>query len=145
MRRYRFPLAGACLFLFLCPPAHGQTPSKAPCGDPKKTAEDKEPIAIVEIGTATSWNLSGGAATFAPSLAAEVTPIENYEASANGAMGLFIRRDEKVYRRRLGTHDLNRLFPSSRLREYWPLDGGLRQYIQSLLVPCEHPSFVPCY
>jgi hypothetical protein len=78
MRRYGFPLAGACLFLSLCPPAHGQTPSKALCGDPKKPAEDKEPIAIVEIGAATSWNLSGGAATFAPSLAAELTPIENW-------------------------------------------------------------------
>ena len=26
-----FTLTGACLFLFLCPPAHGQTSSKAPC------------------------------------------------------------------------------------------------------------------
>src|SRR4029077_12402369 len=78
MRLFVFTLAGACLFLFFCPPAHGQTASKAPCGDPKKAAEDKDPIAIVELGAATSWNLSGGAATFAPNLAAEVTPIENW-------------------------------------------------------------------
>src|ERR1700739_1673264 len=77
MRLYVFMLAGACLFLFLCLPAHGQTSSKAPCGDPKKAAGDKDPIAIVELGAATSWNLSG-AATFAPNLAAEVTPIENW-------------------------------------------------------------------
>jgi hypothetical protein len=44
-----FTLTGACLFLFLCPPAHGQTSAKAPCGDPKKAAEDKDPIAIVEL------------------------------------------------------------------------------------------------
>jgi hypothetical protein len=75
---YVFTLMGTCLFLFLCPHAHGQTSSKAPCGDPQKAAEDKDPIAIVELGAATSWNLSGGAATFAPNLAAEVTPIENW-------------------------------------------------------------------
>jgi hypothetical protein len=45
MRLYVFTLTGACLFLFLCPPAHGQTSSKAPCGDPQKAAEDKDPIA----------------------------------------------------------------------------------------------------
>jgi hypothetical protein len=78
MRLYVFTLAGACLFQFLCPPAHGQTSAKAPCGDPQKAADDKDPIVIVELGAATSWNFSGGAATFAPNLAAEVTPIENW-------------------------------------------------------------------
>ena len=73
MRLYMLTLAGACLFLLLCLTAHGQTSSKAPCGDPQKDAE-----AIVELGAATSWNLSGGPATFAPNLAAEVTPIENW-------------------------------------------------------------------
>ncbi len=38
---------------------------------------DKESAAIVEIGGATSWNVNGGAATFAPDLAVEFTPIEN--------------------------------------------------------------------
>src|ERR1700722_19859392 len=78
MRLYEFTLTGACLFLFLCPPAHGQTSAQTPCGNPQKTVEDKDPIAIVELGAATSWNLSGGAATFAPNLAAEVTPIGNW-------------------------------------------------------------------
>ena len=78
MRLCVFTLTGACLFLFLCPPAHGQTSCKAPSGDPQRAAEDKDPIAIVELGASTSWNLSGGAATFAPNLAAEVTPIENW-------------------------------------------------------------------
>lgn len=40
--------------------------------------DDKDPIAIVELGAAMSWNLTGGAATFAPNLAAEVTPIEHW-------------------------------------------------------------------
>ena len=87
-----FTLTGACLFLFLCPPAHGQTSSKAPCGDPKKAAEDKDPIAIVELGAATSWNLSGGPATFAPSLAAEVTPIENWLELEAGVSPFYARK-----------------------------------------------------
>jgi hypothetical protein len=39
---------------------------------------DKDPAAIVEIGGATSWNVKGGAAVFAPDLAVEFTPIENW-------------------------------------------------------------------
>lgn len=38
---------------------------------------EKEPVAIVELGVATSWNVKGGAATFGPDFAVEVTPIEN--------------------------------------------------------------------
>ena len=78
MRLYVFTLTGACLFLLLCPPADGQTSSNASCSDPQKPVQDKDAIIIVELGAATSWNLSGGAATFAPNLAAEVTPIENW-------------------------------------------------------------------
>ena len=65
------------LFLFLCLPAHGLTSSKAPSGPPQETNVEKDPIAILEVGAAQSWNFSGGAATFAPNLAAEMTPIEN--------------------------------------------------------------------
>jgi hypothetical protein len=78
MRLYVFTLTGPCLFLFLCPPAHGHTSCMAPSCDSQKGGEDKDSIAIVELGAATSWNLSGGAATFAPNLAEEVTPIENW-------------------------------------------------------------------
>ena len=66
MRLRVFTLTGACLFLFLYPPAYGQTPSMQPCRDPQKPVEDKDPIAIVELGAATSWNVGGGVATFAP-------------------------------------------------------------------------------
>jgi len=92
LRPYLFPLNGACLFLFLCLPAHGQTHSKASPSNPRKAAEDKDPIAIVELGASTSWNLSGGAATFAPNLAAEVTPIENW-LELEAGVSPFYRRE----------------------------------------------------
>ena len=78
MRCYVFTLAGACLFLSLCPPARGQSSSKISSVNTQEATQDKDPIAILEVGAATSWNLSGGAATFAPNLAAEATPIENW-------------------------------------------------------------------
>ncbi len=71
-------LAGACLFLVFCVSAHGQTSSKASSGHPQEASVDKDSVAILELGAATSWNLGGGAATFAPNLAAEVTPIEGW-------------------------------------------------------------------
>jgi hypothetical protein len=78
MHRRVFTLTGACLFLFSCLSAHGQTSPGEPSCHPQKASEDKDPVAILELGAATSWNLSGGAATFAPNLAAEITPIENW-------------------------------------------------------------------
>ena len=91
MRTYRFTLAGACLFLFLCLPGRGQTPPKTSSGHPQEVSEDKDPIAILEVGAATSWNLSGGGATFAPNLAAEVTPIENWLELEAGVSPFYTR------------------------------------------------------
>jgi hypothetical protein len=91
MRPFVFTLAGACLFLFLCLPAHGQASSKASYGHLQEASQDKDPIAILELGTATSWNLSGGAATFAPSFAAEVTPIENWLELEAGVSPFYTR------------------------------------------------------
>ena len=91
MRLYEFTLTGAFLFLFLCPPAHGQTSTKTSRGDPQ-AVEDKDPMAIVELGAATSCNLSGGAATFAPNLAAEVTPIENWLELEAGVSPFYARK-----------------------------------------------------
>lgn len=73
-----FTLAAACLLSFLCLPVYAQTSTQAAVSHPQNAPENKDPIAILELGAATSWNLSGGAATFAPNLAAEVTPIENW-------------------------------------------------------------------
>ena len=52
---------------------------------------DKDPKAIVELGAATSWNFSGGAATFAPNLAAEITPIENWLELEAGVSPFYTR------------------------------------------------------
>ena len=76
--RCALTLSGACLFLFSHVPTYGQTSSRASAGHTQAVGDDKDPIAIVELGAAMSWNLTGGAATFAPNLAAEVTPIEHW-------------------------------------------------------------------
>ena len=77
-RPYFFTLVGTCLFLFLCLSVRRQTSSKMPSGHPRKTYDEKDPIAILEVGAAQSWDFRGGAATFAPNVAAEVTPLENW-------------------------------------------------------------------
>ncbi|HTV04842.1 MAG TPA: hypothetical protein VME86_05695, partial [Acidobacteriaceae bacterium] len=91
MRICVFALAGACLFLFSGVSAHAQTPPKAPSAHPQDASEDKDPVAILELGAATSWNLSGGAATFAPNFAAEVTPIENWLELEAGVSPFYTR------------------------------------------------------
>ena len=44
----------------------------------KDTAGEKEPIAVGEVGGAASWSPSSGKSSFGYSIAAEVTPIENW-------------------------------------------------------------------
>ncbi len=92
MGLFVFTLTEACLFLLLCPSALGQTSSKAPSGMTQNRIEDKDPAAIVELGAATNWNLSGGAATFAPNLAAEVTPIEDWLEIEAGVSPFYTRK-----------------------------------------------------
>ena len=65
-----------CLLLLVCLRAAGQAGGKT--GDAESPGKDDDPAAILEIGAAMNWNLSGGAATFAPNLAAEITPIEKW-------------------------------------------------------------------
>src|ERR1700733_5244296 len=77
--RIRVPtLAVACVFLFLVLPVCGQTSPNPSFDHPQEASPDKDPAAILEIGAATSWNVTGGAATFAPNFAVETTPIENW-------------------------------------------------------------------
>ncbi len=83
-------LAGMCLLLFSCLPVDGQTSVGHSSGD-AQTVNDKDPKAIVEVGAATSWNFSGGAATFAPNLAAEITPIENWLELEAGVSPFYTR------------------------------------------------------
>ena len=79
MRIRAFTLAGAYLFLLCCLSASGQTTSNDPSIQPTKAPKDADDtIAILEVGASTNWNFIGGAATFAPNLAAECTPIENW-------------------------------------------------------------------
>jgi hypothetical protein len=89
MRSLELALAGACLLF--CLPAFGQAISKASAQPSQATVEDRDPIAILELGAASSWNFSGGATTFAPNLAAEVTPIENWLELEAGVSPFYTR------------------------------------------------------
>ena len=82
----------ACFCLLLCLPVSPQDSSKKQSADPPQATEDKEPLAILEIGAATSWNTKGGAATFAPSVAAETTPIPNWLELEAGVSPFYTRK-----------------------------------------------------
>ena len=80
-------LVRAFAFLFLTLPAHGQ-----PSPDhPQERPAEKDPAAILEIGAATNWALTGGAATFAPNFAVEITPIENWLELEAGVSPFYTR------------------------------------------------------
>jgi hypothetical protein len=82
----------ACLFLLLCLPASGQDSAEKQPGNRQQASDEKEPLAILEIGAATSWNIKGGAATFAPNFAAETTPIPNWLELEAGVSPFFTRK-----------------------------------------------------
>ena len=46
-------------------------------GDAFAQSTSDEPVAVVELGGAASWNLKGGS-SFGPDVAVEVTPVENW-------------------------------------------------------------------
>lgn len=91
MRRLVFSFIAVCLFLCLCLPASGEDSTKKQSGNQPEPSEDKETIAIVEIGAATSWNVKGGAATFAANFAAETTPIPNWLELEAGVSRFYTR------------------------------------------------------
>jgi hypothetical protein len=79
MRIHAFTLTGAYVFLLCCLPAFGQMAQNNPSIHTAKSPTDTDDtVAILEVGASTNWNFSGGAATFAPNLAAECTPVENW-------------------------------------------------------------------
>jgi hypothetical protein len=86
-----FTPALACGFLFLISSAHGQTSLDRSPGHEQQVSKDKDPAAILEIGAATSWNVTGGAATFAPNFAVEITPIENWLELEAGVSPFYTR------------------------------------------------------
>jgi hypothetical protein len=53
--------------------------------------QEPEPVAIVELGGAGSWNLEGGGSSFGADAAVEVTPIENWLEIEVGVTPLFTR------------------------------------------------------
>ena len=57
-----------------------------------KLARLRSLSAILEVGAATSWNINGGAATFAPNLAAEITPIEGWLELEAGVSPFYTRK-----------------------------------------------------
>jgi hypothetical protein len=50
---------------------------------------DKEPAAVVELGGAAAWNVKDGGSSFGPTVAVEVTPIENWLELEAGVTPLF--------------------------------------------------------
>jgi hypothetical protein len=73
----------------LCLHALGQTSPGKFSAHPQ--AADEDPVAILELGASASWNFSGGAATFAPNLAEEITPIENWLEVEAGVSPFYTR------------------------------------------------------
>ena len=52
---------------------------------------DKEPAAIVELGSAASWNVKGGGSSFGPAAGIEFTPIKNWLELELGVTPFFAR------------------------------------------------------
>ncbi|MFZ1136232.1 MAG: hypothetical protein WAN69_14880 [Candidatus Korobacteraceae bacterium] len=50
---------------------------------------DKEPAAVVELGGAADWSVKDGGSSFGPTVAVEVTPIENWLELEAGLTPLF--------------------------------------------------------
>ena len=53
--------------------------------------KDKDPAAVLELGGAASWSFKDSKAAFGPSVAIEVTPIENWLELEAGVTPLFSR------------------------------------------------------
>jgi len=68
------------VFLFLC------------AGRAFAQSVDKEPAAIIELGGATAVNVKDATPSFGPTVAVEVTPIENWLELEAGVTPLFSRR-----------------------------------------------------
>ena len=75
--RARKSVLMACLFL-CCANAYAQS-------------VDKEPAAVLEIGAAPDRSITGGGWSFGPTVAVEVTPIENWLELEAGVTPLFAR------------------------------------------------------
>jgi hypothetical protein len=52
-------------------------------------SDEKDPAAVLELGGATAWSIKGGGFSGGPSVAIEVTPIENWLELEGGVTPLF--------------------------------------------------------
>lgn len=52
-------------------------------------AVEKDPAAVLELGAAASWDVQGDGASFGPTIAVEVTPIEKWLELEAGVTPLF--------------------------------------------------------
>lgn len=86
-----FTLAVASAFLCSILSAHGQASLCRSSDHQQPASVDKDPAAILEIGTTMNWNVAGGAASFAPSFAVETTPVENWLEIEAGVSSFFTR------------------------------------------------------
>jgi hypothetical protein len=74
------PIKSALMaFLFLC------------AGNAFAQSNEKEPAAVVELGGAADRSVTGGGSSFGPTVAVEVTPIENWLELELGVTPLFTR------------------------------------------------------
>jgi hypothetical protein len=87
-----FIFVTSLLFLFPGQLAVGQASVDKQPPNREQAGDAKEPVAILEVGAASSWNVKGGAATFAPNLAAEITPIEGWLELEAGVSPFFTRK-----------------------------------------------------
>ena len=82
-RRVRVRKSVSIAFLLLFSGnAYAQSPDK----------EEKESVAVIELGGATSWNVKGGGWALGPTVAVEVTPIEKWLELEGGVTPLFSSR-----------------------------------------------------
>jgi hypothetical protein len=54
-------------------------------------AEEKEPVAVIQLGGASEWGLMNGGSSFGPTAAVEFTAIKNWLEIEAGATSLFRR------------------------------------------------------
>jgi hypothetical protein len=52
-------------------------------------SNEKEPAAVVEVGGAANWSVTGGGSSVGPTVAVEVTPIKNWLELEAGVTPLF--------------------------------------------------------
>jgi hypothetical protein len=61
------------------------------CENTFAQSDHKEPAAVIELGGVPAWSLKDGTSSFGPTVAIEVTPVENWLELEAGTTPLFTR------------------------------------------------------